>query len=110
MRDTYIMYAVLIIGAFFLWEEVLKPSGTTVVSVPNNPANANALGTPTAAINASSLTPAQLGSGLFENASGLDTSPTSGALAQTYTNQINLDVENATQGLDVIPASLSPLS
>ena len=57
----------------FVWYEFFKsPSSATVSAAPSA---ANALGVPTAPINASTLSPAQLGSGLFENESGLQTSP-----------------------------------
>ena len=61
----------------FVWYEFFystAPSASGVI-VNAAPSAANALGVPTAPINASTLSPAQLGSGLFENESGLQTSP-----------------------------------
>lgn len=73
MKKEYI--TLLVFVAFVWYEWIYEPSQTTVASVPNNPANANALGTPSAGIAPSTLSPMQLGSGLFENQSGLQTSP-----------------------------------
>jgi hypothetical protein len=69
MSRKPIVYLALIVFAALFYYEVLAPDPST--AVPNNPANANALGVPTAPVNASTITPAQLGTGLFENASGL---------------------------------------
>jgi len=69
MSRKPIVYLALLGFAALFYYEVLAP--TPAAAVPNNPANANALGVPTAPINASTITPAQLGTGLFENASGL---------------------------------------
>jgi hypothetical protein len=66
MKPTTI--ALIVFAAFAYYELVYT---ATPASIPNNPANANALGIPTAPINPNTLTPAQLGTGLFENASGL---------------------------------------
>jgi hypothetical protein len=60
----------------FVWYEFFGPAAAASSStVSSAPSAANALGVPTAPINASTLSPAQLGSGLFENESGLQTSP-----------------------------------
>lgn len=60
----------------FVWYEFFGPAAVASSStVSSAPSTANALGVPTAPINASTLSPAQLGSGLFENESGLQTSP-----------------------------------
>jgi hypothetical protein len=59
-------------GAFVYWEFFYTPATADVTASTGTP---NALGVPTAPINASTLSPAQLGSGLFENQSGLQTSP-----------------------------------
>lgn len=61
--------------AVFVWYEFFYVSNPAPALVSAAPSSANALGTPTATINASTLSPAQLGSGLFENESGLQTSP-----------------------------------
>lgn len=75
--NGYARYALLAVFAgLFYYEFIRQPASAAaapagVSSVPNNPANANALAIPTAPINASTLTPAQLGTGLFEDESGL---------------------------------------
>lgn len=60
------------LAAFIYWEFFGSQSAVPAQTVSTP---ANALGVPTAPINASTLSPAQLGSGLFENASGLQSSP-----------------------------------
>jgi hypothetical protein len=63
-----VAYGALVVFAVFFYYEVLRDTPATV---PNNPANANALGVPSAPVIASTLTPAQLGTGLFANEAGL---------------------------------------
>lgn len=75
LTHRHIQFAALAALVVFVWYEFIYTTPTTVATVPNDPANSNALGVPTAPVNASTLSPLQLGSGLFENESGLQTSP-----------------------------------